>query len=70
MKLLKLAAIPALALAAGIGLAACGQVTVRSAALSTGKPAAVSGPMIPARGAGGYASAAANDTVGSANWSG
>lgn len=70
MKLRKLAAIPALALAAGIGLAACGQVTVKSAALSTGKPAAVSGPMIPARGAGGYGSAAANDTVGSTNWSG
>ena len=70
MKLLKLAAIPALALAAGIGLAACGQVTVKSAALSTGKPAAVSGPMIPARGAGGYGSAAANDTVVSTNWSG
>ena len=70
MKLLKLAAIPALALTAGIGLAACGQVTVKSAALSTGKPAAGSGPMIPARGAGGYGSAATNDTVGSTNWSG
>ena len=72
MKVLKLAAIPALALAAGIGLAVCGQVTANGAAPSTGKavPAAVSGPMIPARGAGGNGFAAANDTLVSTNWSG
>jgi Peptidase A4 family len=72
MKLNKVIAIPALALAAGISLAACGQVTVNGAALSTGKamPAAVSGPMIPARSAGNYGSAAANDTLATYNWSG
>jgi len=68
MKILKLAAIPALALAVGLA-AAGGQVAVKGAAFSTGKPAAVSGPMIPARGAGGYESAG-NDTLVSTNWSG